>query len=173
MTKPGFFEDTFEKLVELGSSTGKKATQQVAQTFSPLKLTEKIFGQDQSQNENEEKKADKIRKKENSHTPLNFQELQRRYAQQDTQKEIALKNRLFQLVRQGEENVLQEKKQEKERKKTMEEKEKEEKERQARLKAQQQAQQEEPKGKIRHSIFSPKTMAQKKHAETKPAVGKQ
>ena len=169
MTKPGFFEDTFEKLVELGSSTGKKTTQALGQTFSPLKIIEKIFGQDENENRIEKKKE----KKKSNHTPLNLKDLQEKYAQQDKEKETALKNRLFQLVKQGEEKVLQKKKQEEEKRKIMEEKEKEEKERQARLKAQQQAQQEEPKGKIRHSIFSPKKMAQKKHAETKPAVGKQ
>lgn len=167
MTKPGFFKDTFEKLVELGSSTGKKTIQAVRQTFSPLRLTEEIFGKttDDANQSNEKKQH-----KDQSHTPLDFKRLNESYAKQDKQKEMALRNRLFQLVRQGEKQVLVEIKQNKEKEKIAEERKEEEKKRQAKIKKQEQ---EIPTGKIRRSIFSPKKVAQKQHQETKPAVGKQ
>lgn len=173
MAKPGFFEDTFEKLAELGSSTGKKTIQAVSQTFSPLKLTEKILGQTDGEINQPNEQTKNKEKKGQSHTPLDFDKLKENYTKQDEQKEIALRNRLFKLVKQGEEKNLAEKKQEEERKKMIEEKEKEEeKKRKEKIKEQQQ-EQEIPRGKIRRSIFSPKKVAQKQHEEIKPAVGKQ
>lgn len=171
MTKPGFFDDTFEKLAELGTSTAKKTSQAVGRTFNPLKITEKILGVDEEQGSFDQNKEQL--KSKGKHTPLDFERLRRKYADQDKQKEAALRNRLFQLVKQGEERVFQQEKQGEEREKQMDEKQKQEKERQARLKAQQEAQAEIPRGKVRRSIFSPKKLAQKQHAETKPAMGKQ
>ncbi len=169
MTKPGFFDDTFEKLVELGSSTAKKTGKSLAQTFSPLRLLEKAVGLDtnQADNQNKEKNVGK-----DSHTPLNFKRLKEKYDQQDKQKEMALRNRLFQLVKQGEEKEMERKKQEEMAKKQQEEREKAEKERKKKLEEQQQAQELIPRGKIRRSIFSPKKAAQQKHAEFKPAGSK-
>ncbi len=168
MTKTGFFEDTFEKLVELGLSTAKKTGKSVAQTFSPLTLLEKAAGLNNAQDNHQEreKKTDK-----NSHTPLDFERLKEKYNQQDKQKEIALRNRLFHLVRQGEEKEIERKKQEEMNKKQEEEREKAEKERRKKME-EQQTQELIPRGKIRRSIFSPKKAAQQKHAEFKPAGSK-
>lgn len=168
MTKPGFFEDTFEKLVELGSNTAKKTGKSLAQTFNPLKLLEKATGinNDQDGHPEMEKKTGK-----NSHTPLNFEKLKEKYDQQDKQKEIALRNRLFQLVRQGEEKEIERKRQEEMAKRQQEERETAEKVRRKKIEGQQ-AQELIPRGKIRRSIFSPKKAAQQKHAEFKPAGSK-
>jgi hypothetical protein len=170
MAKGSFFEDTFEKLVELGSATTKKTGKTVSQTFSPLKITEKMLGLDSdqsipNQNETEEKK-------QNKHTPLNFEKLKKQYAEQDAQKQESLRNRLFQLIKQGDEKILHETSKKKEQQKLTEERtEVEEKKR--RQIAQQQTQETTiPRGKIRRSIFAPKKVAQKQHTEIKPSTGK-
>lgn len=168
MTKPGFFDDTFEQLVELGSSTTKKTGKTLAQTFSPLKLLEKVTGINNEDNSQSLEKKDR----KASHTPLNFEKLKEKYRQQDKEKEIALRNRLFQLVKQGEEKEMERKKQEAMIKKQEEEKEKAEKDRRKKLEEQKETQELIPKGKIRKSIFSPKKAAQQKHQELKPGGGK-
>lgn len=168
MAKPGFFDDTFEQLVELGSTTAKKTGKALAQTFSPLKLLETAVGlNSDDNNQNLEKKESKV-----SHTPLNFEKLREKYNQQDKEKEIALRNRLFQLVKQGEEKEIERRKQEAAIKKQEEEREKVEKEQRKKLKEQEEAQAVIPKGKIRKSIFSPKKAAQQKHQELKPGSSK-
>ncbi len=169
MTKPGFFEDTFEKLVELGTSTAKKTGKSLAQTFSPLKLLEKSVGLNNGQDDLQEREK-KISK--DSHTPLNFEKLKEKYEQQDKQRENALKNRLFQLVKQGEEKEIEIKKQEEMKKKQEEERERAERERRKKIEEEQKTQELIPRGKIRRSIFSPKKAAQQKHAEFKPAASK-
>jgi len=168
MVKGSFLDDTFEKLVELGSSTAKKTGKAVAQTFSPLQITERLLGHE---NTGETSSQKNYEKKPQSHTPLNFEKLQQRYAEQDEIKQRMLRQRLFQMIKQQEEKVQQEKKQTEGQQKLMEERKKQEEERKRQL-AQQQVQEEIPRGKIRRSIFSPKKVAQQKHAEIKPSIGK-
>ncbi len=173
MPKGSFWSDTFEQLAELGKTTARQSGQAVKQTLNPVKILEKAV------NPNAGKTGDKgIEKPEkgqasgSSHTPLDFDKLQRRYQDQDQAKADALRNRLFQLVKSGEEKILQEKKQEALEKKRKEEWEKEEKKRREQQIAMQQPA-ELPQGKQRRSIFSPKKVAKREQAEVKPASGKQ
>lgn len=169
--KGGFWEDTFEQLAELGQSTAKKSAQAVASTFSPLKIAEKIINPD-ANSSSEASQTKETKDKNPKHTPLDFEKLKQKYAQQDEQKVNQMRQRLFQLVKSGEKEAIQKLQQEEMQKKQKEEQEEMEK----RKKQQKQvAEQQEviPKGKIRRSIFSPKKMAQKQHAETKPSTGKQ
>ena len=150
----------WEDLRELGELIAKNTAQELRQTFSPLKILEGITGK-----ENE-------KRKQNS-TPLDTEKLAKKYQEQDKQKEEALRQRLFQLVRQGEEEALQrQKKQETEeqRIKLYQEKEKKRKEEERKKQG---IPLEIPKGKIRRSIFSPKKVTQRQHPEIKPASGKQ
>ncbi|MFN4212759.1 MAG: hypothetical protein ACK4FL_02225 [Microgenomates group bacterium] len=168
--KPGFWEDILEQLEELGATTGKKAAQSAAQTFSPLKIAEKIVN---PQSSSPSQSPEKPQSGKNNHTPLNFEKLQKEYQKQDEQKAAAVRQRLFQLVKTGEEKVLMEKKQkEAEKQKRLIYEEQEKKKKEEERKRQEQLS-EIPQGKIRRSIFSPKKVAQRQHAEVKPASGKQ
>lgn len=166
MTKGRLLEDTFEQLVELGASTAKKTVKQIGQTLNPLS----IFDQNQNFNESTKQKTEQLKKQPN-HTPLNFEELNKKIQNQEKAKQESLRQRLFQMVKEAEKKAIEEEKQ-KEIQKRREEYAREQEKNQQRQK-----QQEEafiiPQGKIRRSIFSPKKVAQRQHIETKASVGKQ
>ncbi len=107
MPKGNFFDDTFEKLAELGVSTVKKSGTAVKQTFDPLKLAEKAAGANTLQDKGMEK-LEKGQSQKQKHTPLDFDKLQKQYQNQDQLKADALHYRLFQLVKGGDERMLQE-----------------------------------------------------------------
>lgn len=154
MAKGKILQDTFEQLAELGQSTAKKAVKQIGQTFTPLGVLEKE--QDKKPN----------------HTPLDLKGLEKKYDAQDKQKEAVLRTRLFQLVKEGEkEELAKQKKERQEKERQLIAEEEEHKKKEEEKKKQQTT--EAPRGKIRRSIFSPKKVAQREHAEIKPAVGKQ
>ncbi|MCL4374956.1 hypothetical protein M1523_03800 [Patescibacteria group bacterium] len=173
MPKGSFWSDTFEQLAELGKTTVKQSTQAVKQTFNPVKILEKAVKP--ANNQSGDKGVEKPEggnKQNQRHTPLDLEKLQQRYQNQDKAKADMLRNRLFQLVKSGEEKVLQEKKQELLEKKRKEEWEKAEKKKRAQ-EAANQTPAEVPHGKERRSIFSPKKVAKREQAEVKPASGKQ
>ncbi len=159
--------DTFEQIEDFGKSTVKHVTRQTLRTFSPLDILEDLSSTKQStaqENKNSQEKKP-------NHTPINTNLLKTEYEQQDKKKEIALKNRLFQLVKQGDEKELQKKKQKEQEKKQVEVEE-EQKKREEKKKEEEQKGQV-PQGKIRRSIFSPRTKAKREHFETRPSTGKQ
>lgn len=169
MPKGSFLSDTFEKLAELGGATAKQTTKVTQQVVNPQKVLEQVTG---VTNRSEEEAKREIEKK-NASTPLDLQKLEKSYEEQDKQKEDILRNRFFQLVKEGERGALAEAKREEEEKKKREEQEVEEKKKkeQERLK-QQEAGDGLPKGKERKSLFSPKKKAQELHPETKPSGSK-
>ncbi|MGB9883069.1 MAG: hypothetical protein ACPLRN_00945 [Microgenomates group bacterium] len=169
MTKTNLLDDTFEKLTELGVSTVKKTVKSVAKTLNPL---DPLFSSEKSLTEPSSQQIEKLRQNKNNHTPLNFEKLNQNYQEKDKAMQEALRQRLFQLVRQGEERLLQEDKQKEMERKRKEEWEKE----QLKRKEEEQKKQQQPPmpmGKIRRSIFSPKKVAQRQHIETKASSGKQ
>jgi len=172
MAKTSFWRDEIlGEILELGKSTAKKSTQQISQTFSPLKMIEKIGGFHNTSSLIEKK--DNNGEGLNNSTSLDFEKLEKKYQQQDKQKEEMIRQRLFQLVRQGNQETFQrykQKEEEKERIKMYKEQEIRQKEQERRK---QEASIEMPKGKIRRSIFSHKKVAQRQQAEVKPASGKQ
>ncbi|MCS6956552.1 MAG: hypothetical protein NZM02_01750 [Patescibacteria group bacterium] len=167
MPKGKILEDTFEQLVELGHLTAKKTVKSVVQTLNPLSGLVSNEGNNTQTNPQQKEKNSK-----NNHTPLNFEDLQKKFQNQEKAKTEALRQRLFQMVRESEKKVVSEKKQEEIERKRKEEAEKQEK---RRIEEEKRRQQEGaiPMGKIRRSIFNPKKMAQRQHVETKAAVGKQ
>lgn len=171
MPKGQFWDDTFEKVVEMGQSTAKKSAQQVVQTFSPLKILENALGQNSDMQSGKEKNAQL--NKEQKNTPLDLKKLQEKYNNQDKVKTDTLRNHLFQLVKRGEEKVLDDEKRKEQEKKRQEAYEEHEKKRQLAQKKQIEAVQETPHGKQRRSIFSPKKAAKREQVEVKPASGKQ
>lgn len=153
MAKPGFFEDTFEKIIELGKST--------AQT--PVSGTDKR-GVEQ---------LEKGQGKKQKHTPLDFQKLQKTYEEQDKQKSNVLRQRLFQMVKSGEEKAIAENRQKEMDRKRKDEYERAEKKKKEEERKKREAAQQIPKGKIRRSIFTPLKVAKREQAEVKPSAGKQ
>ncbi len=171
MAKGTFWSDTFEKLEDLGSSTAKQSAKQVAQTFNPVKILEKATGQDKGDQGVE--KPEKGNSKKDTHTPLDFEKLKKNYENQDKQKTDALRQRLFQLVKSGDERQLDKKKQEEVEKKRKEEYMVQDKKRKEFEKKRQEQMAGTPHGKERRSIFSAKKMAKREQTEVKPASGKQ
>jgi hypothetical protein len=168
MTHKGFTQDTFEQLLELGQSTAKQTVKSVTSTFNPLApVLEKGTSSQDTQGQAKEQ-MEKMKKEGNS-TPLDFDNLQKKYENQDKAKHDALKNRLFQLVKSGEEQVMMENKKQVEEKKREEvylEQEKKKKQHEA------QAQQtDEPQGKERKSVLGKRSkkanIAMEKQAEFK------
>lgn len=170
-------EDTFEKLVEHGQKAGKTAVQSVKPLVSASNFWSQMLGVDSSRS-NESNLSNKSNitsevNKGKNHTPLNFDKLGKSYQDSEKQKTEILKNRLFQMVKSGEEKNLYEKKKEEEEKKRKEVYETQQKQQQEIQRKRQQESDSLPRGKIRRSIFSHKKVAERSHTETKPATGKQ
>ena len=166
MTKGNLFEDTFEQLVELGSSTAKKTVKSVAQTLNPFDKTS------ETQN-TKHPKSPESSKNPNNHTPVDFDKLKNKFQDKDKLQAEALRNRLFQIVKREDEKIIERKDMEEAQKKRQEEYLAQEKKRKEQEKRRQEQQGNIPKGKVRRSIFSPKKTAERQHAELKPATGKQ
>lgn len=171
MVKGKLLEDTFEQLVELGQSTVKKSVKSVVQTINPLSVLDKQSEVRISQDKEQNGKTMEV-KKGNNYTPLDFEKLQNKFKEKEKIKTEALRYRLFQMVKQADERLIMEKRQEEMQNKRQElYLQKEQKRKEEEKKKNQAA--PLPRGKIRQSIFSPKKIAQQQHAETKPATGKQ
>ena len=172
MAKGSILSDTFEQLAELGQSSAKKTVKSVAQTFNPLTAGDKSEKPPLSSRTREQ--SDQVEgSKKNNHTPLDFEKLKNQYEKNDSQNTDYLRQRLFQLVRQGDEKILYEKRQKeigkKKQEEAMEQQKKKEKEKKKKILEQGDI----PKGKVRRSIFSPKKTAERQHQETRPSIGKQ
>jgi hypothetical protein len=172
MAKGQFLSDTFEQLAEIGQSTAKKTVKSVAQTFNPLAIFDTAPTKESQAGD--EKKAAEFFKSKNS-TPLDVNQLQEKYKNQDQVKADALRNRLFQMVKSGEEKNLQEKKQKQKQKKYQEIQEAESQRRQLEQKRIQEQQAIAPQGKERKSILGGKKKkgVNPQPAEIKPSTGKQ
>lgn len=173
MPKGSFWNDTFEKLAELGTSAVKKTGQSVKQTFDPGKMVEQVTGNESSPNNPNNSKEQLTKKK--GHTKLDLDKLQKSYQDQDKQKTDALRNKLFQLVKSGEEKVMQEKEQkEKDKQQQILNQEQEKKRKREEEEKRRMESEAAPQGKERRSIFSRKKRAKPiPTVETKANSGKQ
>ncbi len=170
MAKGSLFEDTLEQLAELGSTTAKKSVQQVAATFNPLNLAKKISGEHTSSIEELSRKTAEV-KRSKDYTPLDFKKLQENFKDREKIKMDRLRNLLFHIVKREDEKILEHKDIKAAQKKRQEEFSSQEKKIKEKEKKKQQG--DIPIGRIRRSIFSAKKVAQREHAEFKPASGKQ
>lgn len=170
MPKGKLFEDTFEQLVELGQSTASKTVKSVAQTLNPFDKGNASVKENPQNSLNSQ--TEKLKNKKESHTPLDFEKLKEKFQDKEKVQADALRNRLFQIVRQGDERMLMQKRQKEMEKKRQEEYQLQEKKKKDEEKKRRQAN-DVPQGKIRKSIFSHKKTAERSHAETRPATGKQ
>lgn len=98
--------NAFEQVREVGANVVKSSAKQVTETFSPWDMIRNSFteGERQFHPSSPEQK-----KEEKNHTPLNFKQLHKDYANQDEQKIKQMTSRLFNMVRQGDKQVVQEK----------------------------------------------------------------
>lgn len=175
MAKGSFLADTFEKALEAGATMAKSGAKQVKQTFNPLNMLKNASEGGTSAVKEAEGRGTAEVKGGTGSTPLNFDKLQNSYDNQDKSKADAFRNRLFQMVKSGEEKVMMEKKQKEQEKKrslTWEEQEKRKKE------AEKQRQEQAggvPQGKERKSILGGKKKKAQNPAPTeiKPSTGKQ
>ena len=161
--KRTFIRDTFEKIET--DRMAKQVAKDVASVFRPT-------WEGRPKHTKVEGKTAEV-KAGPKHTPLNLDELQKKYKEQDAKKEVQLKQRLFHLVKEGEKKSLEREKREKQERAQQLTQEEEQKTKEEEERRRREAETVIPKGKKRRSIFSPREKAREKHAEYKPATGKQ
>ncbi len=162
--------DTVGELLELGKSTAKKTGKAVVKTFNPL---DKVFSSEDEENPTDKLVKEKKEKKDGKNfTPLDTQRLEKNYKESDKKKLESLRKHLFDLVKDSEKQAIKELDEGERRQKEDEERRKKEKEEKERKERERQRLQEEPHGKERVSIFSPKRRKKKTMVEYKPASGK-
>ncbi len=171
-------EDSFEQAVEAGQSMVKSSAKQVKQTFSPWDMIANSFNESKDSQAHLEAKAKEQMGKNKNSTPLQFGELQKKYANQDEQKIQMMKQRLFQMVKNNDEKTLLKSQQEKAEKEKNEAYEVIEKKRKEEEQKKQQTNSEAPEGKSgRGTALMGKKKKRKptepQPAETKPGGGKQ
>ncbi|MBI4973749.1 hypothetical protein HZC27_04020 [Candidatus Roizmanbacteria bacterium] len=178
--KGTFWDDTFEKALEAGQSMAKSGGKQLKQTFNPANMLKNAFSAEGTA----DSPAEALRsggtkegvKGAKGTTPLDFAKLQEKYQNQDKSKTDALRNKLFQMVKSGDEKIMMEKKQKEEEKKRQEAYQEHEKKRKEAEKQRQSQISGEPQGKERQSILAPKKKKKTQlpsTAEIKPSTGKQ
>lgn len=175
MAKGNPWDDAFEQLAELGRSTVKHTVKSVGETFDPRKMIENSLGKNDKSNEAMQKEMKELQEKKPNATPLDFAKLQQKYDAQDKTKTDALRNRLFQMVKSGEEKVQTEKKQ-KEAEGEQQKAYAQEEQRRRQQEKQRQQTAVNPQGKERKSIMGGKKKkkgVEPSPAEIKPSTGKQ
>lgn len=106
-------QDAFEQVAETGRDMAKTSIKQVQETFSPWDMIRNSFDADSTQQKGPDTQLKSLKEKtaKSGHTPLNFDQLQKSYQNQDKAKTDALANRLFQLVHQQDERIFSSSKQ--------------------------------------------------------------
>jgi len=169
--KVGFWSNTFETLEKFGKDTAKETARGVADTINPFKKEKTINPEEQ---EEESHKMEKKKRREDF-TPLDIEKLHGSYKSEDKIKAQALRQRLFQLVKKGEKDIMEEDEKQKEEKKLREEQEEEERRKKEKERLKQEQESEVPKGKDqRGSAFAAKKKKKPvKTMENKVGKGKQ
>ena len=170
-------QNVFEQVLETGKDMAKSSAKQVKETFSPWEMIRNSFGDGTSSPEQKiNSQAKETAGNGKNNTPLNFDKLQKQYANQDKQKIDVMKQRLFQLVKRDEEKTLMKSKQEKAEKERSIVQEEVDQRRREEEKKRQQAFAGAPQGKSgRGSALSKKRKkpTEPQPAETKPGSSKQ
>ena len=169
--KVGFWSNTFETLEKFGKDTAKETARGVADTVNPFKKEKTINPEEQ---EEESHKMEKKKRREDF-TPLDIEKLHGSYKSEDEMKAQALRQRLFQLVKKQEKDIMEEDEKQKEEKKLREEQEEEERRKKEKERLKQEQESEVPKGKDqRGSAFAAKKKKKPvKTMENKVGKGKQ
>lgn len=174
--------DTFEQIAEAGKDMAKSSAKQVKETFSPWDIIRNSLTDTGASAENQHSQGasqlKELQGKGKNNTPLNFDKLQKSYADQDKQKIDMMKQRLFQLVKKDEEKTVMKGKQEKAEKERDVAQEEAEKRRKEEERRRQLMMSDAPEGKSgRGTALMGKKKRRKatepQPAETKPGSSKQ
>lgn len=175
MSVKKILKDSFEQVIETGRDMAKSSVKQVASTLSPWDMIRNSFNEDENsrnplnQHPDQQSKGKEINGKGGNNTPLNFEGLNKSYADQDKQKIESMKQRLFQMVKRDDERSVQrvqQKKAEKERAISQEEADAKRRENDKQRQSSLAAPQGKSKGRKRKA-------AEPQPAETKPGSSKQ
>lgn len=169
--KGSFWSNTFETLEKFGKDTARETARGVADTINPFKKEKTINTEEQ---EKESKKMEK-KKKKDDFTPLDIEKLHGSYRSEDEKKAQVLRQRLFQLVKKQERDIMEEDEKQKEEKRLREEQKEEERRKKEKERLKQEQESEIPKGKDqRGSAFTTKKKKKPVNTiETKVGKGKQ
>ena len=167
--KPTIITDTFEQVAETWTGAVKQIPKAVVQVLNPISGLPESHGA--QQDEGVQKAKREFEDKTDNHTPLDYEKLQGQYDVQDKQKQDALRQRLFKLVKEGEENAFEMKKKKEEDVKYQEEKENQEKDKRVDEKRRKDSDATLPRGKQRRGFVSRRKKTQDQHQEYKPSVG--
>ena len=170
-------QNVFEQVREAGADMAKSSAKQVKETFSPWDMIKNSFVETDNPNQNQEAKLKELQGKNGNSTKLDFDKLNKSYANQDQQKILMMKQRLFQIVKRDEERVHQKGEQLKAEKVRQETYEQSEQKRRIEEQKRQNAMSSAPEGKSGRGTA---LMGKKKRkatepqpAETKPGASKQ
>lgn len=170
--------DAFEQVFETGRDMAKSSAKQVAETLSPWDMIRNSFTEQKNGQKDQQQKAKEQMGKGGNNTPLNFDKLQKSYANQDQKKIDSMKQRLFQMVKREDERTIQRSQQTKAEKERSEAQEEAEKRRREEERRRQNAMGNAPEGKSGRgtALMGKKKKRQATEpqpAETKPGGGKQ
>lgn len=168
--------NAFEQVLETGKDMTKSSVKQVKETFSPWDMIRNSFTE--SPGSEGQAKPKEMQGKGEKHTPLDFNKLQKSYANQDQMKIESMKQRLFQMVKNEDTKTIQRKDQKVAEKKQVEAQEIAEQRRREEEQRRINSQSGAPEGKSERGTA---LMGKKKKrkptepqpAETKPGGGKQ
>ena len=165
-------KNAFEQVVETSKDVAKSSAKQIKDTLSPWDMIRNSFTETNPQkNMEHQMKSNEAQGKDEKHTPLNFDNLNKSYADQDKQKIDAMKQRLFQLVKNDSEKADQKTKQEKMQKERNEQQEEMDKKREEERRRQQSGM-ISPQGKLKGGKRK-RQAAEPQPLESKPGSSKQ
>jgi len=110
MTFKKVIHNAFEQVIESSKDIAKSSVKQVTETLSPWDMIRNSFSDKEMSNSNSRLNSNEIQKKGQKHTPLDFENLDQKYANQDKQRLDSMKQRLFQMVQRDDERSLQQSK---------------------------------------------------------------
>jgi hypothetical protein len=164
--------NAFEQVIEASKDMAKSSAQQIKETFNPWDMIRNSFSEENPQKDLENKmKSKEAPGKGDKHTPLNFDKLNKSYADQDKQKIDAMKQRLFQLVKNDSEKTDNKTKQQKFQKERDEQQQEMDQRREAERRRQQSGM-ISPQGKLKGGKRK-RPAAEPQPAESKPGSSKQ
>ena len=174
-------KNAFEQVYETGKDMAKSSAKQLGETLSPWEMIRNSFGDEKKSPENanqmSKSKLKEMQGNGGAGTPLDFDKLQKSYANQDQMKIASMKQRLFQMVKNEDTKTIQRKDQKIAEKKQIETQEIAEKRRREEEQRRFNSQSGAPEGKSgRGTALSGKKKrkpTEPQPAETKPGGGKQ
>lgn len=99
-------KDSFEQVFETGKDMAKSSVKQVADTLNPWDMIRNSFTESKDGQKDQLQQAKEHMGKGGNNTPLNFDKLQKSYANQDQKNIEIMKQRLFQMVKKDDEKTL-------------------------------------------------------------------